>query len=251
MVFHFAVFFWSVLFYLGLQVIAQMPLQASWSWYIFTILPLLIVAVLAAQRLTKRTADAFLPSLLAIMTPTLLSLVDNPSERQVFMLMSTGMFYFALLGIYRLRHAPKDKTARAILNTSAMAGLFFFFASIYGFYLNFTFPLWGMMLLFFLGASSTSYVTFQGFAGDNVAQVKLYSIILGLTMAELAWIMSFWPFGYLTTAVISLIFFFIVWDISVDAFHKSLMLKRTAFRTAFFLALVALVVSSSPWRILV
>lgn len=253
MIFHFTIFFWSIVFGLGLEVIAVNSIFPSWGWYFFSILPLVIISLLASRRITKRYADAFLPGLLSFAAPTLLSLVDHPTQRQVFVILSVVMYYFALLGIYRLRHAPEDKTAQAFLNTAAVAAIFFFYTGIYGFYLNFSFPLWGLMLLYFFGTALLSYETFVGIEreGGEKRRLMLYSTLLGLLMGEMAWVMSFWPFGYLTTGAIALIFFFLAWDISFDAFHQTLSLKKAVARIFFFFILIGGLLSSTPWHILV
>ncbi len=253
MIFHFTVFFWSVIFFLGLKLITINPIFPAWSWYIFSTLPLVIISLVASRRITKRFSDAFLPGLLSLSVPLLLLLIDHPVGQQLFAILSAVMYYFALLGMYRLRHYPQDETAQTLLNTVAMAALFFFYAGTRGFYLNFAFPLWGLMFLYFLGAALTSYNTFVGVEREGASKRRLwfYSALLGLLMGELAWVMSFWPFGYLTTGALSLIFFFMIWDISFDAFHRVLSLKKAVWRIIFFLALAGVLLISTPWRILV
>jgi hypothetical protein len=245
MVFHFTVFLWTIIFSIGLQIIAANPITPTWGWYIFSIVPLIIISLIASRRITRRFQDAFLPGLL--------SLIDSSAERGVFVVLSGLMYYFALLGAYRLRHAPQDRTAQAFLNTAAMAALFFFYAGVYGFYLNFSFPLWGLMLLYFFGTALTSYETFIGIEREGVEKQRLwlYSTLLGLLLGEMAWVMSFWPFGYLTAGALALIFFFMAWDISFDAFHRTLSLKKAALRILFFLVLIGILLFSTPWRILV
>lgn len=251
MIFHFSVLFFSLIFAVGLELVAQSALLASWSWYLLSISPLIIVSFLASKRLTDRFSDGFIPILLSISSPTLLSLIDSPSERQVFVVLSALMYYCALLGNFRLRHAPTDKTGEAFLNTAAMAAMFFYYAGLYGFYLNFSFPLWGLMILYFLGTALTSYETFMTVDKKERSRVVLYSVLLGLIMGEMAWVMSLWPFGYLTTGVLGVIFFFIAWDIAFDAFRESLSLRKAVIRILFFLGLISLLLISSPWRILV
>ena len=251
MFFHFTVFFWTIIFYLGLQFIAFNPIFSTWSWYFFSVIPLIIISLLASRRLTKRFVDAFIPSLLSLTVPTLLLLIDYSTQRQIFIVISAFMYYFALLGIYRLRHAPADKTAKAFLYSAAMAAMFFFYAGVYGFYLNFSFPLWGLMLIFFFGTALTSFETFIGVDKDQRSRVRMYSVLLGFIMGELVWVMSFWPFGYLTTGALSLIFFFVLWDIAVDAFRNKLSLRKAAARLVFFMGLIILLLLSSPWHILV
>lgn len=251
MIFHFSVLFFSIFFAVGLELVAQSSILASWSWYLLSIFPLIVLSLIASRRLTERFSDAFIPILLSISSPTLLSLVDSPAERQVFIVLSAVMYYFSLLGNYRLRHAPNDKTGEAFLNTAAMAALFFYYAGLYGFYLNFSFPLWGLMMLYFLGASLTSYETFMTVDRKERKRVIMYSALLGLIMGEMAWVMSLWPFGYLTTGVLGVIFYFIAWDIAFDAFRESLSLRKAVIRILFFLGLIGLLLISSPWRILV
>ena len=251
MIFHFALLFWSVTFLIGLEIVALNPLFISWQWYLFSIGSLVIVSLLATRRLTGTTSDAFVPILLSFASPTLLSLIDNPPERQVFIVLSACMYYGALLGNYRLHHAPADKTAEAFLNSSAMAAMFFFYAGLYGFYLNFAFPLWGLMLLYAIGTALTSYETFITVDKRERNRVVLYSALLGLIMGEMAWVMSLWPFGYLTTGALGAILFFLVWDIAFDAFRETLSLRKALVRILFFLGLIILLLTSSPWRILV
>ncbi len=251
MVFHFAVFFWSILFSLGLGLISYYPTAFSWNWYFLSVVPLLLLSLIAIRRLTKRSSDAFLPILLSLSSPILLSLIDQPAERSVFVVAGGLMYYAALLGNYRLHHAPTDKTGEAFLNASAMAAIFFLYTGLYGFYLNFSFPLWGLMLLFFVGASLTSYETFISVDKTERRRVMFYSALVGLIMGEMVWVMSFWPFGYLTTGSLGLIAFFVVWDISFDAFRRTLSLRKALIRILFFVGLVLLLLSSSPWRILV
>jgi len=251
MIFHLAVFFWSIVFLLGLEIAVLHPAFATLHWYLWSIGALIFSSLLAIKRLTGILKEAFIPILLSVACPTLLSLIDLPGERQLFVLFSGIMYYFALLGNYRLRHAPKDKTAEAFLNASAMAAMFFFYASLYGFYLNFSFPVVGLIALYFIGTALTSYETFITVDKKDQGRVVLYSVILGLIMGEMAWVMSFWPFGYLTTGALGVIIFFLIWDIAFDAFRETLSLRKATLRIIFFLALILLLLISSPWRILV
>lgn len=251
MIFHFAILFWSITFLIGLEIVALNPIFASWQWYLLSIGSLTLISLVASRRLTGTISDAFIPLLLSFASPTLLSLIDNPGERQVFIVLSAVMYYGALLGNYRLHHAPTDKTAEAFLNSSAMAAMFFFYAGLYGFYLNFSFPLWGLMILYFVGTALTSYETFITVDKKERKRVILYSALLGLIMGEMAWVMSLWPFGYLTTGALGVILFFCVWDIAFDAFRETLSLRKALTRILFFFGLILLLLTSSPWRILV
>ncbi|HCJ45600.1 MAG: hypothetical protein GW815_02225 [Candidatus Moranbacteria bacterium] len=253
MIFHFTILFWTFIFALGLEVVVQNPFFPTWNWYLLSTVPLLIISLWACQRITKRSIDVLLLGLLSLASPTFLSFIDSPRQRQWFIFLCAGMYYFALLGLYRLRHSPKDKTAQAFLNTASLSALFFYYTSLFGFYLNFSFPLWGLMTLYFFGTAFTSYKTFSSIQKEEVKKKRLllYSIILGLCMAEMAWVMSFWPFGYLTAGALALVFFFLIWDIAFDIFHQVLSLRKMVWRTLFFFGLIGILLWSTPWRILV
>lgn len=252
MIFHFTVLFWTAVFSFWLGYVAFHPTDPSWGQYAFSILPLIAISLLAGRRVAGAFSGASLSVLLSVTAPVLLSFIDRPAERQAFVALTALMYYVSLIGAYRLRHAPKDRTAQAMLNTSAMAAMFFFFAGLYGFYLNFSFPLWGLMVLYFLGAAFVSRETFVDVdRGDESSRVTIYSVLIGLVMGEMAWISSLWPFGYLTVGAINLVLFFIAWDVASDAFRKELSLKKAVARILFFIVIIAMLFLTSPWRILV
>jgi len=70
-------------------------------------------------------------------------------------------------------------------------------------------------------------------------------------MAEIVWILNFWPFGYLTTGVISLIFYYVFWDLIQCHFFNMLSKKRVLGHMLIFGFLVAMVLSSTRWLPLV
>jgi hypothetical protein len=145
MIFHFTILLWSFVFSFGLWFVAQGEVLLQWSWYLSVIGPLVFISVIAAERVTHRIVDAALPILLSVTAPVLLSLIDAPVERELFVVIAGGMYYLGLLALYRLRSAPTDQTAQALLSTAIMAAMFFFYSGIYGFYVNFNFPLWGVI----------------------------------------------------------------------------------------------------------
>jgi hypothetical protein len=251
MIFHLRVLVWTLVFFAALEFVTLYPLFASWRNYLLSILLLVIISLWAGKSLAKHYMDSFIPGLLAVVTPTLLGLIDHPGQRQIFIVLAAFMIYFSFLGIYRLRHAPEDKTAKAFLYGAAMAAMFFFFSASYGFYLNFSFPLWGLMLLYFSVTAVMMFEMCLGISKREHDRVVFYSVLVGLVMSELAWVMSFWPFGYLTTGALALIFFFMLWEVAIDTFRKSLSLKKVVVHFALSFGLAIVLAASSPWRILV
>lgn len=250
MIFHFTILLWSLIFSAGLWFVAQGEIVLAWSWYFSTIGPLLIISIISARRVTHRIMDAALPILLSITAPILLSLIDAPIEKEIFVMIAGSMYYLGLLALYRLRHAPADQTAQSMLSAAVMSAVFFFYTGVYGFYINFSFPIWGLMLLFLTGTIAASYQTFVIRERKERRRAMTYSLVIGIIMGELGWAIGFWPFGYLTTGTIALILYMMLWDIAFAVFHQELSLKRTVLRMVFLLALVLLLLSSTPWRIL-
>jgi len=132
MIFHFTLFLWSFIFSLGLWFVAEGKIFLQWSWYFSAIGPLVIISLIAAQRVTHRIVDAALPILLSVTAPILLSLIDASIERKLFVSIAGGVYYLGLLALYRLRSAPTDQTAQSLLSTTIMATMFFFYSGIYG-----------------------------------------------------------------------------------------------------------------------
>lgn len=251
MIFHFTILLWSLIFSLGLWFVAQGEVILQWNWYFSVILPLVFISIIATERVTHRIIDAALPILLSITVPVLLSLIDAPIERELFVIIAGGMYYLGLLALYRLRSAPTDQTAQSLLSMVIMATMFFFYSGIYGFYVNFNFPLWGLMVLFFLGTGAVSYQALVSRERRNRWRSLFYSLVMGLIMGECAWAFGFWPFGYLTTGALALILYAVLWDVTFMTFYGELSLKRAVIRILFLLAFVLLILASTPWHILV
>lgn len=250
MIFHFTILLWSLIFSAGLWFVAQGQVILEWGWYLSTIGPLVIISVISAKRVTHRVVDASIPMLLSVTAPILLSLIDAQIEREIFVMIAGIMYYLGLLALYRLRHAPADQTAQSMLSVAVMSAVFFFYTGIYGFYINFNFPIWGLILLFLSGTVAASYQTFVTRERKDRRRAAMYSLIIGIIIGEMAWAIGFWPFGYLTAGTIALILYAMLWDIAFSVFHKELSLKRTIFRILFLLLLILLLLLSTPWRIL-
>ena len=187
-----------------------------------------------------------IPMVLALASLGLLYFIDAPSQKHVFVLLSGAVYYFILLGIYRLRSYEKDQTARGIVAASAFATLFFSYAVCYGIYINFAVPLGLLMIVCF---AVTILVSVQYFflieAESKIAW--LYSFVLGLVMTQLAWAATFWPFGYLTTAAAMLMFYYVFWDLASSHFLEMVSKKRLVNNLVVVGVLAVMVLASSRW----
>lgn len=248
MIFHFTVLLFSVLFFGMLLFLIRDPIVPSWTWYSLVTSLFAMLSMAASRKLTGKWHPAFLPSVVSFSALLLLSLIDSTFKQNVFVWVATILFYSSLLGIYRLKITPEDETARSLLNTVALASLFFTYAAAYGLYLNYTVPISILMLVFFLATAIVSFQTLFWAGRDNVQAVFLSAVALGTVMGELIWIVHFWPFGYLTVGAVMLIFFYGLWRHVLDLLRHKATLKRTILESVILLILLALLLATSPWR---
>ena len=254
MFFHFKVFFYSLIFFFTLEFIVSDSvsgwlgsLSGMWTWLAIILFFFLFVYFYQiAKRVSGRASMTPIPLILVISTLGLLYFVASIKQQQLLILLSSIAYYFFHIALYRLHSYQKDKTARSIVAAANVATIFLFYAMAYGIYLNFAISLWILMVTLML---VTVLLSFQYFwlINDNKKNVLNYSLVLGFSMAEIVWILNFWPFGYLTTGVISLIFYYVFWDLIQCHFFDLLSKKRVVSNMIIFGILVALVLSSTRW----
>jgi hypothetical protein len=231
----------SLFFLLSLEVIIFFPSRVFWVMGIA-----LVFSAWAGITMGKRWIFSIIPFFFALSSIGLLYLISLGSEEQVFILLSAGIYYLGLYGINRLGLYGRDQTALAMLMTTLTATVFFSFASFYGIYLNFLVPIYALMLIYFATTFLISLAYFS-LIQDTRKTVLIYSFILALIMSELIWTMNFWPFGYLTTGVIALILYYILWDLIRSHFLNILSKKRVVINLIFFFLLIAFILTTSKW----
>ena len=187
-----------------------------------------------------------LPILFFIASLGLLYFISSPLHRNIFIVVSSAVYYFQLIAMYRLKSYEKDQTAIGIMGACALATLFFLYADIYGIYLNFVFPLWQLMVVFLFVTTLVSFQYLWILKKDS-RMVWSYSLVLGLIMTEIAWVLNFWPFGYLTTGVVALIFYYVFWDLVCGAFKGALTKRKVFISMVSFTILAMMVLASSRW----
>ena len=189
---------------------------------------------------------SILPAFFTIFSIALIYLISDFAEQQIFILLTSFVYYLACLGAFRLKEYQSDLTARGMIMAASMVTIFFAFTAAYGFYLNFFVPLYFLMIIYLIVSLLVSYQYFR-LINENKRTVWIYSFLLALIMAELIWTMNFWPFGYLTTGVIALILYYVLWDLVQSYFLNLLSRKRVVANMVFFSVLVILVLLSSKW----
>jgi hypothetical protein len=251
MVFEPRIFIGALVFFGVLYFAHARELLFSLSGYMSTILPLCLLSALLGKRILRRAVRIFVPLLLVFVVPVLLSLIDNGVNAAIFIAIGSILYYLAFLSLYRLKNAPTDQTAQALLHATLMAASFFFFSSLVGIYLNFTLAPAFLMLVVAGVISTITFVSFLTVSREDKDRNVLYSLLVGVLMAELFFVASFWPFGYLTTGSVLMSVYFLFWEIALDAFRNTLSLRKALTRVLSVVAIVAIVLWSSPWHILV
>ncbi len=239
-------FFYSLLFLFFLEIISYVHNNSNQVLF-FSFL-LLLFSLREGKIIGKKWRFSVLPILFTLSSIALLYLIGIFYERQIFILLASMMHYLAVFGAYRLGNYEKDQTARGMNMAATSTTIFFAYAGAYGLYLNFLVPLYVLMLVYFF---ITLFVSYQYFSiivkNDKKNTAWLYSFVLGLSMAELAWSINFWPFGYLTTGVIALILYYMLWDIVQSYFLGILNQKRMLLGAVFFSCLIVIILLTSKW----
>lgn len=234
----------TVIFFGALELSAFLKKDIVYA--IFILIAISLFTILRVKAIGRKWNYAPIVGLLAFSSMSLLYLINFNPEKQIFIVIASALYYLGMIGILRLRDYDRDETARGLLSAVSLATLFFFYSSLYGFYLNFAVPLWALMLLFLLATYAISYYYFCLFVFEKKI-VRIISLVLGLAIAEIGWIINFWPFGYLTTGVIMLMIFFVFWDLAQSYFLKNLSMKRVFANLFIVLLLCFMVLATSRW----
>ncbi len=254
MFFHIKIFLYSIIFFLLAQFISSdyfsstiLSFSKTGIWaLILLIIILLTYFYQIVRRVSQRRSMTPMPLLFTLSTWGLLYFVQSRNQQYALIILSSIVYYLVHISLYRLHVYYKDETARGIIAAGSIATFFTFYSMSYGIYLNFDIPLWIFILLLTI---ATIFISFQYFwlINENKKDAMKYSLILGLIMSEIAWTLNFWPFGYLTTSVISLIFYYVFWDLIKSHFLNELSKRRVVANMIFFGFLVTLILLSTKW----
>lgn len=234
--------FQAILFAIVLKAVA---FYGSLFWLLLVIL--LSLVLVGFRLVTKKWLLWYSVGLFTLSTWTMLHLIDYSFEKDIFIFLSAIIYYFFLLGGYKIGKKPNDETARGIVAMVLMATVFLFLSATYGVYLNFEVASWWLMLFYFINISVISYRYFTIIENRNKKDVLVYSLILGFAMLEMGWVINFWPFGYLTSGLILLMFYYILWDLAQNYFYGNLSKKTVIMNLILFVALTTIVLYSSRW----
>lgn len=254
MFFHVKIFLYSLIFLVILEFISTDFISSPLGilsdkrnfFLVLIFLGLFFYFFQVARKISRKLAMTPVPVFFVIGTFGLLYFITARWQQHFFIVLCSFIYYFIHLALYRLRSCQKDKTAIGVLSAGNVASIFLMYSVAYGIYLNFAISLWIFMLAIML---ITITIGFQFFLliNENKRAVLNYSVILGLIMAEMVWVLNFWPFGYLTTSVCGLIFYFVFWDVIQCYFLQKLSKRRIVANMVFLGVIIAIVLSSTRW----
>jgi hypothetical protein len=233
---------YSLVFFLGLE-----SILFSHRHVFAVAIFLLFFSIYAGKKLGGKWKYSVLPALFSLSSVSLLYLIALGYEQHIFCTLSTLMYYLSMLGSYRLGKYEQDKTARGMNSAATASTIFFTYSSAYGLYLNFLVPLYLLMIAYLAVTLLVSYQHLSIIKSSHKKTVWIYSFILALIMSELIWTMNFWPFGYLTTGVIALILYYMLWDVIQSYFQDKLSKNRVLSNIVLFTFLIGFILLSAKW----
>ncbi|MDZ7612206.1 MAG: hypothetical protein U5L10_05580 [Candidatus Moranbacteria bacterium] len=271
MLFYFQPLIYTLVFFLALEALV---LRYYWmdvaAWF------LIIFTVLIIWPLTKKPRFVALPFFLSFGALTLLFFVDHFWEQQIFIILSSATYYLTILGGYRLRYYSCDQTALGMVNLATIATAFFWLTSAFAWFLNYQIENWIMMLfllaaVFFISLPSfficvldrkkrEKKAAFKGARKGSICcrkenlsfvSVIFLSLVLSFSISQLLWGIIFWPFSYLTLGASGLIIFYELWDLARVYLRGELSGKRIAFNLSLGALLLAGILLSAQWHLVV
>ncbi len=276
---------YSIIFALSLSTLL------FWEGVYFKLVGFLILfSIVVIWPLARKLRFLAIPFFLSIGSVNLLFLIDSIEEKIIFIFISAVVYYFALMGAYRLKFYDCDQTAQGMVNLATLATAFFWFSSNYGWFLNFQVENWILIIGFFVSVflitlpslqicstsqrklleryspkestekkknfAKKSYDSFlrietNNFFIYNKKIVTFINLCISLIVAESVWAFSFWPFSYLTIGVISLIVYYIFWNWSRNFLLGNLTKKIVIMDMVLSLLLVLMLLLTAQWDLVV
>lgn len=252
---------YSLIFLIGLEAIVL-----EHKYVLIVVFFLFIISLYQGKIVGGKWKFSVLPVFFTLSSVALLYLITLNYEQQTFILLTSLMYYLSLFGAYRLNRYSGDQTARGMNMAATISTIFFTYAGAYGLYLNFLVPLWWLMIIYLVVTALVSYQYFSiiYFSNNSIKNVNhkpadvkdkikqrkmvlIYSFLIALAMVEVVWTISFWPFGYLTSGIIALILYYVLWDLIQSHFLNLLSKRRMIANLIFFSFAIALILISSRW----
>ena len=238
-----------------------------------SLITLFLISVLSAFWVTKYR---FLPIILILLWTMgsvlfLITLEEN-SFQQLYIIASSLIFAFALIGLYRFfiqqeKWLEKEKVKFKMLDSGfnlnqaiILISIFLISSGIYSVYIDLDLSLWTILIIIFITIfSSTIYLTKINFLKSKAHELYLdssknktfvfYSFLFGLIIVELVWVISFWPANHLTVGAIVLLTYYFCWNVLRDYLRNNLSKKIVILNSLFFMTFLCITLLTGNWKI--
>ena len=192
----------SFLFFTSLELLLIKPFWLLWIF--FGILIITVLGLVQAKRklFSLAPTGGGLPLIFLGGNFLFFSLLAGRAWQHIYIVLATLVFYL----IFR-SDLDRVRTSSFVIFLTA----FLWQAGIYGVYLNLFLPLWLVILAVLLITLGLNYQLLAPFR--TAPSFWLYIFVLGLIVAESTWVLSFWPFGYLTIGATLFIIYYVISNI--------------------------------------
>jgi hypothetical protein len=178
----------------------------------------------------------------------LLLFIDRRVEQHIFIVLVGGLFAGMLWGLSRWREGPLIGMTKSVLSAVTITSLFLFFSVIVAMLINYNFSMWLFAGCMGIGSYLCTYQYLVSIPGGR-SRAKMYSFVVGVFFVEVGWMVPFWPFGYLTTGVILLILYYVLWDVLSSYIEGIFTRSRAWGDISLLVVLVSLVLFTTPWTL--
>lgn len=179
----------------------------------------------------------------------LLFFMDDVMEQHLFVLLSSILFGCMLWGYQRWRKGILLGATKSVLSAVTLASVFLFFSVLVGLLINYNVPIGVFAGVLGFGVYMLTRQYLEGLVEESQTRVAAYSISVGIFFLELGTIIRFWPFGYLTTGVILLILYYVLWDVLGSYVEGTLTRPKVWGDIVVLVGLSFLVLLTTPWTI--
>lgn len=260
MLFQFRSFVYSLFFLLSLEA------MVFWQLFQQGAIFLLFFTLLVVWPLVRKPRFLFISVFLSLGSVNLAALIDQGAEKHIFIFLASLVYYISLVGAYRLKNYRCDQSAQGMIEISTLVASFFWFISIYGWFLNFQIDTWWLVGVLMVSAflinlpslfvcvdSCNKLFEKRKSVGKKVPFIKaiFLNLILALVVGEISWAVVLWPFSYLTTGTIILIIFYIFRNIISLFIKEDFSLKRVLTGLVGGLVFILILLLTAQWSLIV
>jgi len=149
---------------------------------------------------------------------------------------------FALAFCFYLLFKPEVK--RSYLIIISFLELLLIFSTLFAYNSLYGVSLWVALLITFLASFTIFFSSISSVLSlDLSLKVRLFyfSLIVAIVISELYWLMTKFPFNFITSGFVVFLVYYAIWDISIRYFASSLT-KRSVYAILLFLLFILLII---------